>query len=154
MTKAKCTVKQATNNVQLVLQKCCKMSWVAMLHVLPPTFKLACVAGVQKGRETGFWAHKFPTPYICNACHTGYIVWTCLATVRLQGFFFVDGKTPNIPIQLILQQIHKTSCTFFVACFTIPLSRELNHFVSTGQLYESNCKENSGLSSQISFFPK
>ena len=57
---------------------------------------------------------------------------------KVARFFFIDGKMPNIPIQLILQQIHKTSCTFFVACFTIPLSRELNHFVSTGQLYESN----------------
>ena len=29
--------KRATKNVQLVLQHCCKTSWIAMLRVLPPT---------------------------------------------------------------------------------------------------------------------
>ena len=31
-------VKRATNYVQLVLQHCCKPSWIAMLRVLPPMF--------------------------------------------------------------------------------------------------------------------
>ena len=31
--------KRATKNVQLVLQHCCKTSWIAMLRVSPPTFK-------------------------------------------------------------------------------------------------------------------
>ena len=31
------TEKRATKNVQLVLQHCCKTSWIAMLRVLPPT---------------------------------------------------------------------------------------------------------------------
>ena len=33
------TEKRATKNMQLLLQHCCKTSWKAMLHVLPPTFK-------------------------------------------------------------------------------------------------------------------
>ena len=33
------TGKRATKNVQLVLQHCCKTSWIAMLYVLPPVFK-------------------------------------------------------------------------------------------------------------------
>ena len=34
----------------------------------------------------------------------------------------VGGKTRNIAIQLVLQQCCKTSCTFFVARFSVPLS--------------------------------
>ena len=37
--KTEGTEKRATKNVQLVLQHCCKTSWIAMLRVLPPTFK-------------------------------------------------------------------------------------------------------------------
>ena len=37
---AKGTEKRATKNVQLVLQHCCKTIRIAMLRVLPPTFKL------------------------------------------------------------------------------------------------------------------
>ena len=60
----------------------------------------------------------------------------------------------NIRIQLILQQIHKTSCTFFVACFTIPLSGELTILSElANNISPINCKENSGLPSQIIFFP-
>ena len=33
----------------------------------------------------------------------------------------VGGKTRNIAIQLVLQQSYKTSCTFFVARFSVPL---------------------------------
>ena len=36
--KTKAAVKRVTRNVQLVLQHCCKPSWVAMLRVLPPMF--------------------------------------------------------------------------------------------------------------------
>ena len=36
--KTKAAVKRATKNVQLVLQHCCKPSWIAMLWVLPPMF--------------------------------------------------------------------------------------------------------------------
>ena len=106
-----------------------------------------------KGKRKGILGVQIPYPFHLERL-PHRLVWTCLATNKVARFFFVDGKMPNIPIQLILQQIHKTSCTFFVACFTIPLSRKLNHFVSTGQLYQSNGKENLGLSSQISFFPK
>ena len=34
----------------------------------------------------------------------------------------VGGKTRNIAIQLALQQCCKTSCTFFVARFSVPLA--------------------------------
>ena len=86
-------------------------------HFLPHIFKLACMAGIRKGRERGFWAPKFHTPSIWNAYHTGQFE-PVFQQIRLQS------KTHNIPIQLILQQIHNRSCTFFVACFTLPLSRE------------------------------
>ena len=36
--KTKAAVKRATKYVQLVLQHCCKPSWIAMLRVLPPMF--------------------------------------------------------------------------------------------------------------------
>ena len=36
--KTKAAVKRATKNMQLVLQHCCKPSWIAMLRVLPPMF--------------------------------------------------------------------------------------------------------------------
>ena len=36
--KTKAAVKRATKHVQLVLQHCCKPSWIAMLRVLPPMF--------------------------------------------------------------------------------------------------------------------
>ena len=36
---AKGTEKRTTKNVQLVLQHCCKTSWIAMLRILPPMFK-------------------------------------------------------------------------------------------------------------------
>ena len=32
---------------------------------------LACVAGVWKGRESGFWALKLPFPSLSYACHAG-----------------------------------------------------------------------------------
>ena len=38
----------------------------------------------------------------------------------LQDRFDVGGKTRNIAIQLVLQQCCKTSCTFFVARFSVP----------------------------------
>ena len=36
--KTEGTEKRATKNVQLVLQHCCKTSWIAILRVLPPMF--------------------------------------------------------------------------------------------------------------------
>ena len=43
-----------------------------------------------------------------------------LRQTRLQGLFFVVGKTRDIASQLVLQKSHKTSCTFFAARFTVP----------------------------------
>ena len=48
-------------------------------------------------------------------------VQTNLATNKAARFFFVRGKTHNIAIQLVLQKCYKTSCTFFVARFTVTL---------------------------------
>lgn len=53
------TEKWATKNVQLVFPHCCKTSWIAVLRVLPPTFKpvdhlICCRTGlmwVVKGRR-------------------------------------------------------------------------------------------------------
>ena len=44
-----------------------------------------------------------------------------LQQIRLLTGLNVDGKTRNIAIQLVLQQCCKTSCTFFVARFSVPL---------------------------------
>ena len=41
----------------------------------------------------------------------------------LQDRFDVGDKTRNIALQLVLQQRCKTSCTFFVARFSVPLDR-------------------------------
>ena len=38
----------------------------------------------------------------------------------------MGGKTRNIAIQLVLQQCCRTSCTFFVARFSVPLGRRLS----------------------------
>ena len=42
-----------------------------------------------------------------------------LHQIRLQGFFFLGGKTRSIAVQLILQQCCKTSRMFFVARVTV-----------------------------------
>ena len=44
-----------------------------------------------------------------------------LQQIRLLTGLNVGGKTRNIAIQLVLQQCCKTSCTFFVARFSVPL---------------------------------
>ena len=45
---------------------------------------------------------------------------TSLATNQVVNRFDVGGKTHNIAFQLVLQQCCKTSCTFFVARFSLP----------------------------------
>ena len=40
----------------------------------------------------------------------------------------VGGKTRDIAIQLVLQQCCNTSCTFFVARFSVPLVEWYNYF--------------------------
>ena len=47
-------------------------------------------------------------------------VQTCYQPDLLQDRFYVGGKTRNIAIQLVLQQCYRTSCTFFVARFSVP----------------------------------
>ena len=44
-----------------------------------------------------------------------------LQQIRLLTGLTVGGKTRNIAFQLVLQQCCKTSCTFFVARFSVPL---------------------------------
>ena len=43
-------VKRVTTKVQLDLQHCCKMSWLAMLRVLPPTRKYLATLFVMGGK--------------------------------------------------------------------------------------------------------
>ena len=43
-----------------------------------------------------------------------------LLQIRLLTGLNMGGKTHNIAIQLVLQQCCKTSCTFFVARFSVP----------------------------------
>ena len=45
---------------------------------------------------------------------------TCLATNQVVNKFEHGCKTRNIAIQPVLQQCYKTSCTFFVARFSVP----------------------------------
>ena len=61
-------------------------------------------------------------------------VRTCPATNKVARFSFVGGKKRNIAIQLVLQECCKTSYTFLVARFTVPL----NKFNSTSPT--SNCQ--------------
>ena len=46
-----------------------------------------------------------------------------LQQIRLLTGLNVGGKTRNIAIELVLQQCCKTSCTFFVARFSVPLRK-------------------------------
>ena len=58
----------------------------------------------------------------------------------LQDRFDLGGKTHNIAIQLILQQCCKTSCTFFVARFSVPkraYSHDVTAFISVFQNNET-----------------
>ena len=55
------TVKRATNNVQVVLQHCCKMNWIAMLRVLLPRWK--------KNLETSFVARHVRTAVVKRWLH-------------------------------------------------------------------------------------
>ena len=48
-----------------------------------------------------------------------------LEQIRLLTGLNMGGKTRNIAIQLVLQQSCKTSCTFFVARFPVPLERSV-----------------------------
>ena len=60
------TEKRATRHVQLVLQYCCKTSWIAMLRVFPPTFKpvnnlICCKTGLM-------WVVKRATSLFNSFC--------------------------------------------------------------------------------------
>ena len=81
------TKKRATKNVQLVLQHCWKTSWIAMLRVLPATFKpvwqqIRLLTGLNVGGKThntttqlvlqqycktscAFFAARFSVPLAC-----------------------------------------------------------------------------------------
>ena len=48
-----------------------------------------------------------------------------LQQIRLLAGLNTGGKTRNIAIQLVLQKCCKTSCTFFVARFPVPLERSV-----------------------------
>ena len=74
--------------MQLVLQHCCKTSWIAT------------------NTDDGLFTTH---------------VQTCQQPDLLHVRFDVGGKTRNIAIQLVLLQCCKTSCTFFVARFSVPL---------------------------------
>ena len=43
-----------------------------------------------------------------------------LRQIRLLTGLNISGKTRNIAFLLVLQQCFKTSCSFFVACFSVP----------------------------------
>ena len=44
----------------------------------------------------------------------------CVARNKVARFVFMDGKTSNITIQLILWPCCKTNCMLLVARFTVP----------------------------------
>ena len=54
-----------------------------------------------------------------------------LQQIRLLTLLNLGSKTRNIAIQLVLQQCCNTSCTFFVARFSVPL--QLNQVKRTPQ---------------------
>ena len=52
-----------------------------------------------------------------------------LQQIRLLTGLNMGGKTRNIAIQLVLQQCCRTSCTFFVARFSVPLGWRLSLYI-------------------------
>ena len=61
-----CHCHTGNQNMQLVLQHCCKTSWIAMLRVLPPMFKpvnnlICCKTGLM-------WVGKRPTLLVNSFC--------------------------------------------------------------------------------------
>ena len=126
--------KVGDKNVQLVLQHCCKMSWIAMLCVLPPSFKpvLEQIRLLQVARVlTPDWInytgvtwlvakqvylepvkHATCTDFVAKIRTTLYFPQHSFATWNNLICCKTDSKTCNIAIQLNLQQCFKTSRTF------------------------------------------
>ena len=57
----------------------------------------------------------------CDVARFTIQVQTYYQPDLLQDRFDVGGKTCSIAIELVLLQCCKTSCTFFVVCFSVPL---------------------------------
>ena len=61
-----CHCKTENKNMRLVLQHCCKTSWIAMFRLLPPVFKpvnnlICCKTGLM-------WVGKRPTLLVNSFC--------------------------------------------------------------------------------------
>ena len=101
----------------LVVDKEKKENPISLLNSLFLSF-----SGVRKGTEKR--ATCFAT-LLQNEVNTDVVRFTThikpvLRQIRLLTGLNMSGKTRNIAFQLVLQQCFKTSCSFFVACFSVP----------------------------------
>ena len=74
-----------------------------------------------------------------------------LQQIRLLTGLSVGGKTRNIAVQLVLQQCCQTSCTFFVAHFSVPLVLQILTLFQTKRLSFSTLVFRPGLLNQYPF---
>ena len=105
--------------MQLVLQHFCwKTSWIVMLRVLPLTFKpfnnlIRRMTSLPRRRSYGFITQSL------NAWRTPKNV--CMGGYRMTGLIWVVKRATSLFNSFYLQQCCKTSCTIFVARFSVPL---------------------------------
>ena len=83
-----------------------------MLRVLPPTMQKQIL-------QLYLFRDRLEHVETDDVARFTIHVPACPATNKVARFVFVGGKTRNIAIQFAFQQCCKTSCTFFVARFTV-----------------------------------
>ena len=123
--------KQATKNVQLVLQHFCnKTSWIVMLRVLPHTFKpfnnlicrmtsLACHADVLTGSSRNHWTRDEPLRTFA---------WQAIALQVWYGWYVQHCYSTRFAA--MLQDKLNVFCCPFFCTFTISDSAEASKFPS------------------------
>ena len=104
---SKGTEKRATKNVQLVLQHCCKTSWIAMLRVFHPHQTCLATNKVFVNRiESGWWnaQHQYSTRFTAMLQNKFHVF--CCPFFRTFYLYLYEttkaaGKTlPNIRLKL------------------------------------------------------
>ena len=150
----------ATKRCYLFCNICFERSWIAMFCVLPmPSWDLSVAANqvLASGVNTDYWLDKirresrhfnvkqvFFRPvkratYLLlqkiELLSSFYNNFSQPATTRFvaRQVWFVAGKTLNSAIQLVLQQLFKTSCTFLSPVYSFFTVQRIGHFpVSSG----------------------
>ena len=94
--KKKDTEKRATKNVQLVMQHCCKATWIGMLRGLLTSFKpvnnlICCKTGLM-------WVVKRATSLFNSLCHAASYLWKW----KLYDFTFENRLVCHIFNKIII----------------------------------------------------